>query len=71
MAFLLLLLQIKFLQAQAQKILDETAIDTNLHHAACNFKKIPGKIYHLFKRESSQQTYFSMLSPEVTILCSY
>ncbi|KXJ80580.1 hypothetical protein RP20_CCG024355 [Aedes albopictus] len=55
--------QVKFLQEQARKILEETQTAQDLHQAACNFKKIPGHIYHLYKRDSGQ-TYFSMLSPE-------
>lgn len=55
--------QVKFLQEQARKILEESQSAQDLHHAACNFKKIPGHIYHLYRRESGQ-TYFSMLSPE-------
>lgn len=55
--------QVKFLQEQARKILEETQSAQDLHQAACNFKKIPGHIYHLYKRDSGQ-TYFSMLSPE-------
>ncbi|XP_066302747.1 uncharacterized protein C1orf50 homolog [Branchiostoma lanceolatum] len=54
--------QIKFLQEQARRVLVEAKRDAELHHAACNFKKIPGKIYYLYKRQSGQ-TYFSMLSP--------
>jgi Protein of unknown function (DUF2452) len=56
--------QVRFLQNQARKILEESEQNANLHHAACNFQKVPGKIYHLYKRESGQ-TYFSMLAPEV------
>ena len=52
---------------QARNVLEETKRDADLHHAACNFKKIPGKLYYLYKR-SSGQTYFSMLSPEVSLL---
>lgn len=56
--------QVKFLQQQAQKILEEAANSKELHcDAACNFKKVPGKIYHLYERESGQR-YFSMLSPQ-------
>lgn len=56
--------QVKFLQQQAQKILEEAANSKELHcDAACNFKKVPGKIYHLYQRESGQR-YFSMLSPQ-------
>lgn len=59
----LILDQIKFLQGQAEKILKETEVNEQLNHAACNFKKNPGTIYHLYERESGQ-TYFSMLSLE-------
>ncbi|XP_015115311.1 uncharacterized protein C1orf50 homolog [Diachasma alloeum] len=55
--------QMKFLQMQAQKVLQEAKEGHMLHHAACNFIKHPGKIYHLYEKPSGQ-TYFSMLSPE-------
>lgn len=58
--------QIKFLQAQAQQILEESDQNMNLHKAACNFRKVPGTIYHLYQRESGQN-YLSMLSPEVKV----
>ncbi|XP_046741858.1 uncharacterized protein C1orf50 homolog [Diprion similis] len=55
--------QMKFLQKQAENVLLEAKQHTYLHHAACNFRKQPGHIYHVYLRESGQ-TYFSMLSPE-------
>lgn len=55
--------QIQFLQQQAQKVLDETNTSQRLHAAACNFRKLPGSIYHLYRRDSGQ-LYISMLSPE-------
>eukprot|EP00730_Choanoeca_flexa_P000119 TRINITY_DN10052_c0_g1_i1.p1 TRINITY_DN10052_c0_g1~~TRINITY_DN10052_c0_g1_i1.p1 ORF type:complete len:188 (+),score=32.27 TRINITY_DN10052_c0_g1_i1:189-752(+) len=59
--------QIQFLQNQARGILEEAKRDVSLTHAKCNFKRIPGKIYHLYKRAEPQQgeetEYFSMLSP--------
>ncbi|XP_001603144.2 uncharacterized protein C1orf50 homolog [Nasonia vitripennis] len=55
--------QMRFLQQQAERVLLEAKENTSLHHAACNFVKHPGKIYHLYQRESGQM-YFSMLSPE-------
>lgn len=58
--------QMKFLQKQAENVLMEAKQNTYLHHAACNFKKQPGHVYHVYLRESGQ-TYFSMLSPEVRI----
>lgn len=56
--------QIKFLQQQAQRVLVEAKENSTMHHAACNFVKHPGNIYHLYERESGQ-SYFSMLSPQV------
>lgn len=55
--------QVRFLQTQAKDILVEAKINSQLHHAACNFKKIPGNTYYLYKRQTGQ-TYFSMLSPK-------
>lgn len=55
--------QIRHLQEQARKVLEETKRDAELHHAACNFKKRPGQMYHLYRR-SNGTTYFSMLSPK-------
>lgn len=54
------------LQSQAKRILEETEHNNSLHHAACNFQKVPGQIYHLYQNESGQNL-FSMLSPEVSI----
>lgn len=55
--------QIKALQAEARKALDEARDEQALTRADCAFKRIPGKLYHLY-RKASGQTYFSMLSPE-------
>lgn len=59
----LILEQIQFLQSQAQKVLEETNTSKRLHAAACNFRKQPGNVYHLYRRDSGQH-YISMLSPE-------
>lgn len=56
--------QVRFLQLQAQEVLNEAKRNSDLHHAACNFVKVPGNTYHLYKRPSGQK-YFSMLSLEV------
>ncbi|KAG8231871.1 hypothetical protein J437_LFUL011776 [Ladona fulva] len=55
--------QVRFLQSQAQKVLEEARVNSSLHHAACNFRKVPGRLYHLYQRPSGQN-YFSMLSPK-------
>lgn len=53
--------QIKSLQAEAKKVLEQAQQDQLLHRAKCNFKRQPGRIYHLY-RKSNGETYFSMLA---------
>ena len=55
--------QIKALQAEARKVLDEAREEHALTHAECAFKRRPGKVYHLYSRDDGSR-YFSMLSPE-------
>ncbi|XP_038602888.1 uncharacterized protein C1orf50 homolog [Tachyglossus aculeatus] len=55
--------QIRHLQAQARKVLEEARRDADLHHAACNLVKKPGNVYYLYQREGGQR-YFSILSPQ-------
>lgn len=55
--------QIRYLQEQAKKVLEEAKRDAMLHHAACNLVKKPGQVYYLYERPSGQN-YFSLLSPE-------
>ncbi len=52
---------------QAQKILHSAKRDAQLHHAACNFMKAPGNVYHLYEK-SNGKTFFSMLSPDVSVI---
>ena len=56
--------QVRFLQQQAKSILEEASLNNQLHHIACNFKKVPGKIYYVYKRDNGKN-YMSMISPEV------
>jgi len=55
--------QMKTLQQEAKAILESTARDQQLHRARCNFKRQPGKIYHLYCKDDGTR-YFSMLSPQ-------
>ena len=41
--------QMKMLQKQAEDVLKKAKEDQMLAHAACNFEKKPGQIYHLYK----------------------
>lgn len=54
--------QIHALQEQARAILADAQRDAEMHRAACNFVKRPGKTYHLYRRADGA-LYFSMLSP--------
>jgi len=55
--------QIRHLQSEARSVLESAQRDQLLHRAQCNFKRIPGKLYHLYQR-SDGATYFSMLGPD-------
>lgn len=55
--------QIKTLQNEAKRILDEAQENQALHRAACQFPRKPGHIYHLYEKSDGSQL-FSMLSPE-------
>jgi len=59
----LLLEQMRGLQDEARTILEETRRNQELHRAHCGFKKIAGKIYHLYKKEDSG-LLFSMIGPD-------
>lgn len=55
--------QIKFLQQQAHEILESASKNSELHQVPCNFVKVPGNIYHLYRRASGEKIW-SMISPE-------
>ena len=55
--------QVRFLQDQARRVLEEAQRDQEINHMACNFKRIPGKLYYIYKRPNGK-TYMSMISPE-------
>lgn len=57
--------QVRFLQEQARKVLEEARLDALINHTACNFKKIPGKTYYIYKqRKNPDKEFMSMISPE-------
>jgi len=55
--------QIRLLQQEARKVLDEARDEQALNRAECAFRRIPGQTYHLYRRANGR-TFFSMLSPE-------
>jgi hypothetical protein len=54
--------QIRALQAEARKVLEETRRNQELHRATCHFRRTPGRIYHLYERPGGELE-LSMLSP--------
>merc|ERR1712212_227755 len=54
--------QIKILQKQANDILQKAKDDQILAHAACNFEKKPGQVYHLYRNCKADTYQWSMLS---------
>ncbi|MCG8570088.1 MAG: DUF2452 domain-containing protein [Spirochaetes bacterium] len=57
----LIVKQIRFLQEEARKIIEEAHHDLNLHKVKCNFVKIPGETIHLYEK-ADHSLYFSRLS---------
>ena len=49
---------------QAVSFLDDAKHSGDLHRAACNFKRRPGQVYHLYRKAADATLYWSMLSPE-------
>ena len=56
----------RFLQEQAKKVLEEAQRDTEINHMACNFKRIPGKIYYIYKRKNGKKYMSKVISPIIT-----
>lgn len=54
--------QIRALQAEARKVLEEAREEQALTLAECAFQRRPGQVYHLYRRPDASR-YFSMLSP--------
>jgi len=57
--------QVRFLQEQARKVLEDARMNALVHKTSCNFKKIPGKCYYIYKqRKKPDEEFLSMISPE-------
>jgi hypothetical protein len=55
--------QMQALQARARAIVEQAARDVDLIHVECRFRRVAGRIYHLYERADGHR-YFSMLSPD-------
>jgi len=57
--------QVRFLQEQARKVLEDARINALIHQTSCNFKKIPGKTYYIYKQKKDPtKEFISMISPQ-------
>jgi len=57
--------QVRFLQDQARKVLEDARLNALVHKTNCNFKKIPGKTYYIYKQKKNpDEEFMSMISPE-------
>jgi len=54
--------QIRGLQEEARKILQQAKINLELHKAECAFSKKVGQVYHLYLKRDGRKI-FSLLSP--------
>merc|ERR1711872_648507 len=55
---------VRFLQEQARKVLEEARLNNLLHKTPCNFKKIPGSTYYVYKQKRNpDEEFISMISP--------
>merc|ERR1739844_238042 len=45
--------QVRFLQEQARKVLEDARLNALLHKTACNFNKVPGKTYYVYKQRAN------------------
>ena len=50
------------LQEEAQRVLDRTRRNLELHRARCSFARKPGGVYHLYRRPDGD-LWFSMIGP--------
>jgi hypothetical protein len=55
--------QIRALQTEARKVIDDAREEQALNQAGCGFKRIPGHTYHLYSKKNGT-SFFSMLSPD-------
>lgn len=55
--------QMRALQQQARAIMEQASRDIDLIHVDCAFRRVPGRVYHLYERADGHR-YFSMLSPD-------
>ncbi|VDN10419.1 unnamed protein product [Dibothriocephalus latus] len=56
--------QMLVLKERAIKILQDAKLNTELHSAACNLVKKPGKLYYFYEKPRTGEKILSLISPE-------
>lgn len=59
----LILKQIRNLQKEAEHVIEQAEVDSELHSIKCNFEKQVEQPYHLYAKQDGNK-YFSFVSPE-------
>lgn len=55
--------QLQFIKNEINEVLQESIISSELDKVKCNFKKIPGNHYYLYKNKKNDML-FSLISPK-------
>ncbi len=55
--------QMRALREEAERVLAATQRDAELHRVKCSFEKVPGGVYHVYRRASGE-LYFSLMAPD-------
>jgi hypothetical protein len=57
--------QMAALRSEAERLLEQARLNAELHRVEARFVRHPGKIYHLYERDSGQpqRRYWSLLAP--------
>lgn len=55
--------QMAALQEKARQILLATQQNQELHRVRCAFRKVPGQLYHLYRRQDGT-SFFSLVAPD-------
>ena len=54
--------QFENIKKEIEEVINDSVESQNLESIPCNFKKVPGKTYHLYQKPN-QECFFSMLNP--------
>jgi hypothetical protein len=59
----ILIRQLNFIKDEMNSVLEEANLNNILNNIETRFKKYPGNTYHLYKKNTDDSLYLSLLSP--------